>query len=203
MNISIVAGIISTVLAVYSAVPYIRSVLNGKTIPDRLGWLVFTIMNGMVFFAQLFAGGRSSTLISLAFFTFSLTVFILSFTKGTTKPTNTTISLFFLALVAMGVWAFTRNNNVAIWLTLVIDILGTAIIILKTRRNPGTEDATSWIIGTIAYVFSCIALYGVEFGILYVRPLYGLVCDAALVFAIYYYSTNRQTKTASSKSIKK
>ena len=68
MNVPVIAGLIYTVLAVYSAIPYIISVLNGNTAPDRLGWLVFTIMNGMVFFTQIFEGGTSSTLRSLAFF---------------------------------------------------------------------------------------------------------------------------------------
>jgi hypothetical protein len=189
MSITVIAGGISTALAIYSAVPYIRSVLNGKTKPDRLGWLVFTIMNGMVFFAQVFSGGRSSTLVSLAFFVFSLTVFLLTFIKGTTSSTQTTKLLFAFALITMIIWALTRNNDIAIWLTVLIDLFATAIIILKTRRHPGTENVESWAIGTLAYVFSCITLYHVPLGILYVRPIYGLVLDAALVVSIYYYNS--------------
>lgn len=189
MSIAVIAGTISTVLAIYSAVPYIRSVMNGKTKPDRLGWLVFTIMNGMVFFAQFFSGGRSSTLVSLAFFLFSATVFLLSFLKGTTSSTKTTKLLFVFAMITMIIWALTKNNDIAIWLTVLIDLFATAIIILKTRKHPGTENVESWVIGTLAYVFSCIALYQVPIGILYVRPIYGLVLDTALVVSIYYYNS--------------
>jgi hypothetical protein len=195
MSITIIAGGMSSALATYSSVPYIRSVLNGKTKPDRLGWLVFAIMNGMVFFAQVFSGGRSSTLVSLAFFVFSLSVFLLTFVKGTTKSTKTTKILFGFAVVTMIIWALTRNNDIAIWLTVLIDLFAAAIIILKTRSHPGPENVESWAIGTLAYIFSCLALYHVPLGILYVRPIYGLVLDAALVISIYYYNSKSGIKT--------
>lgn len=189
MNLIAIAGIISTILAIYSAVPYISAVLKGKTKPHQLGWLVFTIMNGMAFFAQILEGGKLSALVTLAFFAYSLTVFILSFSKGTKSTSKTDRVLFGFALAAMALWAITRNNDLAIWLTLLIDLIATTMIILKVRAHPVTEDSKSWIIGTIAYVFSCITLINIRPGILYVRPIYGLVCDAAIVLCIYYFNS--------------
>lgn len=190
MNITVIAATISSILAIYSAFPYIRSVLNGKTKPHRLGWLIFSIMNGMVFFAQIFSGGRLSTLVSLIFFIFSLSVFGLSFSKGTNQTSASDWVLFSFAVLAMILWAVTRNNALAIWLTLFIDLIATAMIILKVRRHPSSENASSWIIQTIAYVFTCLTLYNVRIGILYVRPLYGLICDVALVASILYFNSN-------------
>lgn len=187
MSIVALAAIISTGLAVYSGVPYIRSVLNGKTKPHKLGWLVFTIMNGMVFFAQYLAGGRISTLISLTFFIYSLIIFILSLSKGTNNTSKADRFLFAFAVLAMICWALTKNNNLAIWLTVLIDLAASAMIILKARQHPYSEDPKPWIIATTAYVFACITLFNVNFGILYVRPIYGLLCDAAIVGSIYYF----------------
>jgi hypothetical protein len=61
------------------------------------------------------------------------------------------------------------------------------MIILKLRRQPKSEAPGPWVIGTIAYVFTCLSLVNTSFGVLYVRPIYGLVCDAALVLAIFYF----------------
>lgn len=194
MTIIELAGIVSTLLAVISGIPYIDAVLKGRTRPHQLGWLVFTIMNGMVFFAQYLAGGRISTLISLTFFVYSVIIFLLSFSRGSKETSNSDKYLFVLALLAMFAWAITRNNDLAIWLTLIIDISATAMIILKVRISPDSEDPFPWLLGTIAYGFSCITLLGVNFGILYVRPIYGLVCDGVLVGAIYYFSSQQKPK---------
>ena len=189
MNFPALAGIASTIIALLSGLPYIRSILNHRTRPHRLGWLVFTIMNGMVFFAQYFSGGRITTLISLTFFVYSSIIFFLSLTRGTAEASKADKYLFFFAIVAMILWSITRNNDLAIWLTLLIDIAASAMIILKVKHDPTSEDPFPWALGTLAYAFSCISLYHISFGILYVRPIYGLFCDAALVGAIWYYSS--------------
>ena len=69
-------------------------------------------MNGMVLVAQFLKGGRLSILVTLAFFVFSLTVFILSFAKGTKKSTSTDKVLFAFALLAMILWLVTKNNGI-------------------------------------------------------------------------------------------
>ena len=195
MSFVVLAGIISTLLAIYSAVPYISSVIRGRTQPHQLGWLVLTIMNGMVFFAQIFDGARASALVALAFLLYSLTVFVLSFSRGVRSATRTDKILFFFAVLAMIAWAITRDNAVAIWLTLFIDLAATIMIILKVKNHPGSEDATSWVYGTLAYVFSCLTLINIKPGILYVRPVYGLVCDAVIVVSIVIYNSKpAQTK---------
>ena len=200
MDLANIAAAVSTLLAIYSGIPYIRAVLNGKTEPHRLGWLVFTIMNGMVFFAQYFEGGRISTLISLTFFIYSLIVFGLSFAKGTSKTSTADWSLFTFAVLATVAWGLTKNNSLAIWLTLLIDLAATSMIILKVRKRPKSEAMEPWLIGTIAYAFSCITLHKVPFGILYVRPIYGLLCDGALVGFIMFYVSSQNRKSFAAKS---
>lgn len=178
---------ISTVIAVYSIIPYVTEVIKGNTRPHQLSWLVFVIMNGIVFFSQYFEGGRGSILIALAFFVGSLLVLGLSFRYGTRDTSKWDKLLFGFALITIVVWFLTRSNATAIWLTLIIDVAATSMIILKLRSQPRSESAKPWIIATCAYVFSCLSLIGTPVGILYVRPIYGLVCDVAIVAAIYYY----------------
>lgn len=187
-----VAGIASTVLAVCAEVPYIRSILNGKTKPHRLGWLVLTILNGMVFFAQFFAGGRKSTLVSLIFFIFSLLILGLSIKRGTSNTSKADRYLFIFAIIAIIAWGISRNNVLAIWLTLIIDVAATSMIILKIRELPDSEAPLPWAIGGFAFVFSCITLADVKPGILYVRPIYGLASQAAVTISVFYFRARKQ-----------
>lgn len=177
----------SIVLAVLSAIPYIRSVLNGRTVPHQLTWLVFTIMNTMVLVSQFLEGGRESILISLVFTLGSATVLVLSWFKGTRGTSRFDLFLFGFAMFAMVAWALSRSNALAIWLTLIIDIAATAMTVLKVQAQPRSEDPLPWAIGTLAYVCSCLTLVGLPLGILYVRPIYGLLSEFAVVAAVFLY----------------
>jgi len=196
MNIALISGIVAAILGAYSTIPYVIAILKKKTRPHQLSWLVFTIMNGIVFFSQFFAGARLSVIITAIFFVGSILIFLLSLKYGTRKSSRWDKTLFGIAIVTIAVWYLTRNNDLAIWLTVIIDLAASTMIIFKLRTQPDSESAQPWIIATVAYIFTCISLMGTPFGILYVRPLYGLVCDAALVFFIFLYMSKSKTKPA-------
>jgi hypothetical protein len=188
MNLIVsLSAFVSTALGIYSTVPYVMSILKGKTKPHQLSWLVFVIMNGIVFFSQLFEGARESILLTLTFFVGSSLVFALSLKYGIRESSKWDKVLFSFALVTIVIWFITRSNSLAIWLTVLIDIFATSMIILKIKVKPDSEDPTAWAIATSAYVFTCLTLIDKPLGILYVRPVYGLVCDAAIILFIYYF----------------
>jgi uncharacterized membrane protein len=199
MTFSLIAGVLATIIGIYSTVPYVIAILKKKTKPHQLSWLVFVIMNGIVLISQFLEGARLSILITAAFFLGSLIIFILSLKYGTRDTSKWDKALFIFALVTIVVWLLTKNNAVAIWLTVVIDIAATTMIILKLRVQPQSEDALPWLIATGGYLFTCLSLIGTPFGVLYVRPLYGFICDAVLVVAIIFFKrrSSKLVKTTS------
>jgi hypothetical protein len=180
-----VAAFLSTALAIYCTVPYIQAILKGKTKPHQLSWLVFVIVDGIVLFSQYLSGGRESILISLTFFIGGVIIFLLSLKWGTRDSSKWDWFLFLFALSAIVIWCWTRSNDVAIWLTLLIDLAASAMIILKVKSEPHSEDPYPWVLAAAAYVFSCLTLVGQPLGILYVRPAFGLISNAALAGFIY------------------
>jgi hypothetical protein len=192
MKLTYIAAFLSTAIAIYCTVPYIISILKRRTQPHQLSWLVFTIMNGIVFFSQYFSGGRQSVLISLTFFIGSLLIFLLSLQYGMRNTSRWDKALFVFALVTIVIWFVTRSNALAIWLTLLIDVFATSMIILKVKSEPRSEDPYPWILAASAYVFALFTLAGRPLDILYVRPLYGLVGDVLLIIYIYYCRTRKR-----------
>jgi multisubunit Na+/H+ antiporter MnhE subunit len=193
MNLTNVAALLSTAIAVYCTIPYIAAILKGKTKPHQLSWLVFVIMNGIVFFSQYFEGGRQSILIALTFFIGSFIVLLLSFKYGVRDTSKWDQLLFLFALAAIVLWFLTKSNATAIWLTVLIDIAATTMMILKVRATPHSEAPLPWLLAIIAYVFSCLSLIGSHAYILYVRPVFGgFVCDGALLLAILYYQKSKK-----------
>lgn len=184
----VIAGIVSTVLAVALNVPYIRAILHGKTKPHQFSWIIYTIMNAIVTVSQFMAGARATVLVSFVFLLFNFVILALSFKYGTRNTSRLDWFLFVFSLATIVAWYITKDPAVAIWLTVIIDICATTMIILKIRKLPNSEDAKAWIIGVLAYVFTCLALVDKPFGVLYVRPIYGLITDALIVAAIFYYA---------------
>jgi hypothetical protein len=66
----------------YVGIPYIRSILNGKTKPHQFTWLIFMIVNGTVALSQFIAGGRLSVLVYVLYFVYALVYFVLSLRYG-------------------------------------------------------------------------------------------------------------------------
>ena len=193
-------GIIATVLTLVAAVPYIRSVLRGKTQPHQFSWLIFSIMGGVTLVSQLLAGARASALLFLAYFVAQVVIFILSLKYGVRSTSRFDYLLLALSLLTIALYVVTRSNALAIWLTALIDIPATAMTILKLRHHPSSEALFPWVFGTLAAAFGCFALAGTTFGILYVRPLYALASEAAVAGAIYWYGSVARHKQSGSQN---
>ena len=196
MALTDIAAFLSTALAVYCTIPYIISILKRKTKPHQLSWLVFVIMNGIVFLSQYLSGARESVLISLAFFIGSFIVLLLSIKYGVRDTSKWDKALFAFALVTIIIWYITKSNEVAIWLTLLIDVFATSMIVLKVKAEPHSEDPYPWTLAAVAYVFTLLTLVGRPLDILYVRPTYGLAGNVILIAFIYYFSRRKKGEIA-------
>jgi hypothetical protein len=191
----IVCSAISTALAIYCGIPYIFSIVRGETKPHQFSWLIFTIMNGIVMISQFLEGARASVIISVIFFLYSFVEFLLSLKYGVRDSSRLDRWLLGFALLTIVLWLLTRNNALAIWLTVLIDVFATTMLILKIKQHPGSEPFWLWFAATMAFVFTCLSLADKPFGILYVRPLYGILSDVAVLAAILYYHPKRSRRT--------
>lgn len=187
MSIIVAAcGLLSAVLGVCCGVFYIRSIISGETRPHQLSLTIFAVMNGIVTLSQLWEGGGWSVMLSATYFVTSVIGMVLSFRYGVRDTSVHDRWLFVLTLATIVVWVLTRSNATAIWLTVLIDVAATLMIVLKLRVAPDSEALFPWVTALAAYVFSCLSLMGTAPGVLYVRPVYGLVSDIVVVSTIVW-----------------
>lgn len=198
MSFTTAAAVISGFLGAFSAVPYIRAILNGKTKPHQFSWLVFCIMNGINFFSQFLAGGRKSVVLYGTFFVGSVVILALSLKYGVRNTSKWDKILLTFALATIAIWVITQSNTVAIWLAILIDIFAETILILKIRNRPNSEDPLAWIIATTGLAFTCLTLFGTPPSILYVRPIYSLFINSLTVASIYYFRKGSHGRVTSS-----
>ena len=191
----VACAVISTVLAIYCTIPYMVSIVRGKTKPHQFTWLIFTLMNAIIMVSQFLEGARLSVIISVVFFVGSGIEWLLSLKYGVRDSSRYDRILLVLALATIVVWLLTRNNALAIWLIVLIDIFATTMLVLKLKKHPGSEPFWLWFIATVAFVFSVLSLTDKPLSILYVRPIYGVLSDVAVLAAILYFRPKPGTKT--------
>ncbi len=187
MSFSNIAAALSVILGIYAVIPYLISIVKGKTKPHQMSWIIFTIMNFSIFLSQYLAGGRKSVLVFFVAFIDNLAILLLSIKYGVRDTSKWDRILFMSALIMIAIWIVTKNNALTIWLTVLIDLAASIILILKIKVDPTSENIQAWAVVTFAYFFSLLTLLDKPINILYVRPVWGILSDGAYVFFILYY----------------
>ncbi len=158
MTIKIFLGVLSVAFAFVAYYFYFRDMLSGKTKPHAFSWLVWGLLAGTGFFAQVSAqagiGAWATGLTSVV----SLAIFVFALKIGATRPTPFDWMLLGVALVSLLLLFVARSEEVALLLTLSALVAGFAMNIRKAYRKPQEENARAFWLNTLKFVPAIFAL---------------------------------------------
>ncbi len=177
------AGYLSGIAILLSFVPYIKDIFRGKTKPEKISWLIWSILGLIAFFSQ-FAKGASYSLVMIGAQAIGdLFIFILAIKYGLGGFLKRDI----IALVGVGVglflWYITKEAAIALFVVIFIDAMGAFLTVIKSYENPATETVSSWVLTGIGGLLACISVGSFNF-ILLAFPLYILLASVAILIAI-------------------
>lgn len=140
-------------------VPYIRSILRGKTRPHVFSWFIWGITTVIVFFAQLEAnGGIGAWPIGISG-AITVGVAVLAFYKRADISITRTDWLFFsVALASLPFWYLTSDPLWTVVLLTVIDLLGFGPTIRKAHAFPHQESQLFFLSFMLRNIFAIMAL---------------------------------------------
>ncbi len=140
-------------------VPYIRSILSGKTRPHVFSWFIWGITTVIVFFAQLEAkGGIGAWPIGISG-AITVGVAVLAFYKRADISITRTDWLFFsVALASLPFWYLTSDPLWTVVLLTVIDLLGFGPTIRKAYAFPHQESQLFFLSFMLRNIFAILAL---------------------------------------------
>lgn len=139
---------------------YAIDTLRGKTKPNRVTWVLWTIVPLITFFAQLSEGVGLSSIFALAYALGPLFVVIASFAnkKAYWKLTFFDYICGAISLLAIVLWYVTGNGVVAIVCSIIADFAAGLPTLRKSFTHPESENIAAYVVGVISAIITLLTL---------------------------------------------
>jgi len=165
--------------------PYIVNIVKGKTKPNIITWLTWTLLIAIAAVA-LFAAHQPQAALLLtgdALATFAVAIFGLGY--GIARLDGFDIGCQIAALIGLGLWLVFNSPMIAVVATIVIDAIGTIPTLRHSWSHPEEETSSTFALGVVATICTLLSLkaYSVS---AWLYPLYLLLSNALLVVTIRY-----------------
>jgi hypothetical protein len=152
--------IIGTLIGAAGSAVYLVKTVQGKVKPNRVSFLLWSVIPFIAFFAQLDQGVGLESLMTFSTGFLPFTVFVASFTN---KDAKWKLSWFdylcgILSLVGLVLWMITRVGNVAIFFSIIADALAAIPTLVKAYKYPDTEIAWPWISTVIGVILTLLTI---------------------------------------------
>lgn len=177
-----ILGITAAILAIVQIIPYVVSILRGKTKPSRSTYVIWTVINVVIALSYISAGATTTVLLRIVAVGTSLLVLALSFKYGMGGLKRLDLVCFAVAGFAIALWLVSKNPVLAVYMSLAASTIGFIPTIRKSVEQPETENMMSWGITTVAALLNVMALTTLRPEIAIV-PIFSLAINAIL-FAI-------------------
>jgi hypothetical protein len=167
------------------ALSYIKDTLSGRTKPNRVSWLLWSVAPLIGAFAAFADGVTWAALpVFVAGFT-PLLVFISSFAnrKAYWKLGTFDYLCGFFSLLALVLWAATSSPPVAIVFAILGDFFAAVPTLAKSWRRPDTESSIAYVTGGISALTAFAAVQAWSFSE-YAFPAYLVVMNCVFVLLI-------------------
>jgi hypothetical protein len=178
-------GYTGGVLMIISIIPYIRSILKGNTKPHRMTYFIWTILILIAFFSQMAKGGTWSLLLTAGDGVAVLAIFIISIKFGVGGLEKRDIISLFGVMISLFLWYLTKEPAIALFLIIFIDLIGLNLTIIKTWKNPETENLVAWAMCATGGFFGILAVGDYNF-ILLSYPVYICLANLSITFVIIF-----------------
>jgi len=152
--------IIGTLIGAAGAVAYLRDTIRGRVKPNRVSFLLWSVIPMIAFLAQIKQGVGLEALMTFSTGFLPFTVFIASFFN---KQAEWKLSVFdvicgVLSVSGIILWIITRVGNIAILFSIVADALAAIPTIRKAYKYPDTEIAWPWIATVAGVILTLLTL---------------------------------------------
>lgn len=173
--------IVGTLIGAAGTVAYLIQTVKGRVKPNRVSFLLWSVIPFIAFSAQISQGVGLEALMTFSTGFLPLTVFIASFAnkQAEWKLTRFDLMCGVLSVVGLVLWMITKVGNVAIFFSIVADALAAIPTLVKAYKYPDTEIAWPWIATVVGIILTLLTISNFTFAnsgfIIYILVLNTLI----------------------------
>ena len=179
--------IIGAIIQFLGCVSYFIDTIKGKVQPNRVSWLMWSIAPLIAFAAELKQGVGILSLTTFIVGFCPLIIFIASFVnkKAEWKLTKFDLICGVLSVLGLILWLVTRVGNIAIFFSILADGLAALPTIVKSYKEPETENDLPFTLGVVNSVIGIFAIKDWNFQS-YSFPVYLLFVNLIIAILIRF-----------------
>ncbi|MDQ5950114.1 MAG: hypothetical protein QG585_54 [Patescibacteria group bacterium] len=157
MDYKTILTVVASAVSIIVYVPYIKDIFLGKTKPHIFSWIMWGLLTGISFVAQIKEGAGFGSLTAGIASVLTLVVIILSIKRG--EKNITKIDWFCLsgALIGILLWIITKNPLYSIILISIIDTIAFIPTVRKSLKKPYEETLSVYIAYTFIWIIAIIS----------------------------------------------
>ena len=187
-------ALISAVLILIAAPPYVIDTIKGKTKPERVTWLIFSVLGVIAFVSQVTLGASWSLVFSGLDTTASILVFCLAIKYGVGGHTRLDIGALIVAGIGVIIAIVAKEPVISLLGVIIADLSGMTLTIKKTYNSPKSETTISWLLVGTASLFGLLTVGRLSYGIL-LYPFYLMLANYSVPFTQLLSHNLRKTKS--------
>jgi hypothetical protein len=180
-----VLGLLAGVVGIADTIPYVRDTVHGSTRPHRGTWLIWSVLAMVVCMSQRADGASWSLIMAAAQAVLTSAVFLLSIRRG--EGGLTPADALMIALAGAGVigWIVSDEPVIATACVVVADLIGAAMMVPKTYRDPGSETLATFALASLSGALAAGAV-GAPDPSLLLYPAYFCLVNGAIAVLIHH-----------------
>lgn len=185
MSINEFIAYIAAAIMVGGMVPYILDIIKGKTQPNLVSWITWTLLTCIGTFAALSEGAVTTAILSGASTVSTLLVVILGIRNGIKRYTLLDIVCQVLAILGIILWQTTQDASVAIAIVVFTDMIACLPTIRHAWRSPHAETWPTFATGAVGAGITIFTITHMSFAAL-AYPLWLVGANLLIPVIILY-----------------
>lgn len=181
---SIIASLLSAILALVIYVPYAIDIHRGRVLPSRSTRLMLTIILAIALAQQWSLDAGWALAVTVGELIGSVAILGLSWRKGLGGYQRVDLICYGLFAASLIVWLLADNALIALHLSILADFIAFAPTLIKSWRLPKSETPLFYIGGVVAALLSVVAADSVSYAVI-AFPLYLAVVNLAQLMVMY------------------
>ncbi len=195
IELVVVLGLAAGLVGVLDTIPYVRDTLRGATRPHRGTWLIWGVLAIVVCLSQHADGASWSLVMAGVQAVLTSVIFGLSIRwgEGGLSPAE----MVMIAIAGAGVvgWVVVDEPLVATLCVVVADLVGAAMMVPKTYRDPESETLVTFAFASLGGALAAGAVGAIDVSLL-LYPVYYCVINGAIALLIWQRRSVLQLQVA-------